>query len=394
MTWRPGNGGTFTGKAHPHRRPVAVTSPDPLKGAQAACCAAGASGRAPPSLRHQQRNNFLILIVGLSHLDCRAAAWPGESLIACARNGELALRRALISAVNDRAPTAKVPDALADLNVEAFVRAKLLPIVRAYFPASEQAAVLEMLGRSVVFLTADNIDAVLHNTPFVGTAWPLANLYLLSLGAEPLSDDAPKIVGFSEGTTCYISTAYFQRESRFEDFLVHEAAHAFHNCKRETIGLPKARGREWLLEIDYRKREMFAYACEAFSRVIALGSTLAARKRLLNALADMTDDHPPYTATTHHQARQVLHRVRGPSRRGGGEGDQTSILREKRTVSWASRCECGLLRPMRRPGVSPSGLRTSAGGRPCTVHVLFEILLGATLLLAVLLIIAALVMTP
>ena len=87
-------------------------------------------------------------------------------------------------------------------------------------------------------------------------------------------------------------------------FLVEAAAHAFHNCKRETIGLPKAGGHEWLLEIDYRKREMFVYACEAFSRVIALGSTLAARKRLLNALADMTDDHPPYTATTHHQARR------------------------------------------------------------------------------------------
>jgi hypothetical protein len=208
-------------------------------------------------------------------------AWPGQSLITCARNGELALRRALISAVNDRAPAAKVPDALADLDVEAFARAKLLPMVRAYFSASEQTTVLEMLGRSVVFLTPDNIDAVLHNSPFVGTAWTLANLYLLSLGAGPLCDDAPKIVGLSEGTTCYISTAYFQRESRFEDFLVHEAAHVFHNCKRETIGLPKVRGREWLLEIDFRKREMFAYACESFSRVIALGNTPAARKRLL-----------------------------------------------------------------------------------------------------------------
>ena len=70
----------------------------------------------------------------------------------------------------------KVPDALADLDVAAFARAKLLPMVRVYFPASEQTAVLEMLGRSVVFLTADNIDTVLHNTPFLGTAWTLANL--------------------------------------------------------------------------------------------------------------------------------------------------------------------------------------------------------------------------
>ena len=46
-------------------------------------------------------------------------AWPGDNLIARAQNGELALRRALISAVQYRAPAAKVPDALADLDVEA-----------------------------------------------------------------------------------------------------------------------------------------------------------------------------------------------------------------------------------------------------------------------------------
>jgi hypothetical protein len=246
--------------------------------------------------------------------------------MARARNGELALRRALISAVNDRAPAAKMPDALTDLDVEAFAREKLLPMVRGCFPASEQTAVLEMLGRSVIFLTADNIEAVLHTTPFVGTAWKLANLYLLSLVAEPLSDDAPKIVGLSEGTTCYISTAYFQRESRFEDFLVHEAAHVFHNCKRETIGLPKVRGREWLLEIDFRKREMFAYACEGFSRIIALGNTLAARRRLLTdiekerVLPDDRVDVDDYIQTLRHAVcssngwKRILESCKPPSR--------------------------------------------------------------------------------
>ena len=253
------------------------------------------------------------------------AAWPGESLMARARNGELALRRALISAVNDRAPAAKVPDALADLDVEAFAREKLLPMVRGCFPASEQTAVLEMLGRSVIFLTADNIEAVLRTTPFVGTAWTLTNLYLLSL-VEPFSDDAPKIVGLSEGTTCYISTAYFQRESRFEDFLVHEAAHVFHNRKRETIGLPKVRGREWLLEIDFRKREMFAYACEGFSRIIALGNTLAARRRLLTdiekerVLPDDRVDVDDYIQTLRHAVcssngwKRIFESCKPPSR--------------------------------------------------------------------------------
>ena len=43
-------------------------------------CGSGTSGRASPSLRHQHRNDFLILIVGDSHLDCRAtpAALSGQ----------------------------------------------------------------------------------------------------------------------------------------------------------------------------------------------------------------------------------------------------------------------------------------------------------------------------
>ena len=88
-----------------------------------------------------------------------------------------------------------MPDALADLDLEAFAREKLLPMVRGCFPASEQTAVLDMLGRSVIFLTADNIEAVLHTTPFAGTAWTLATLYLLSsvrsrfLTTRPRSSD-------------------------------------------------------------------------------------------------------------------------------------------------------------------------------------------------------------
>lgn len=209
------------------------------------------------------------------------AAWPEDSLIACARTGDQTLRQALISAVNKRAPPSKAPDDLVGLDAGAFARKKLCPMVRGLFPAAEQPAVLEMLSRSIVFLTPSNIELELINTPFVGTAWNLANLYLLSRGARPLSNDAPEIVGLSEGTKCYVSITYFHREGRFEDFVVHEAAHVFHNCKRATIGLPKLRSREWLLEIDFSKRELFAYACEAYSCIVDLGDSPAARRRLL-----------------------------------------------------------------------------------------------------------------
>jgi len=88
-------------------------------------------------------------------------------------------------------------------------------------------------------------------------------------------------VGLSEGTICYVSVNYFRAPGRFDDFAVHEAAHIFHNCKRRTIGLRETRVREWLLEIDFAKREIFAYACEAFSRIHAPGHSPRAREMLL-----------------------------------------------------------------------------------------------------------------
>ena len=67
----------------------------------------------------------------------------------------------------------------------------------------------------------------------------------------------------------------------FVDVVVHEAAHMFHNNKREQIGLGPTRRREYLLDIDFRMREPFAYACEALSRIHELGDTLPARRALL-----------------------------------------------------------------------------------------------------------------
>ena len=64
-----------------------------------------------------------------------------------------------------------------------------------------------------------------------------------------------------------------------------EAAHVFHNCKRGTVGLPQTRRREWLLHIAFGKRETFAYACEAYARIVELGETRAARLALVDELA-------------------------------------------------------------------------------------------------------------
>lgn len=216
--------------------------------------------------------------------DVHCRAWPGDVLERERRaHGEL--RQALVTEVLRRAAGLDVPERLQGLDIVALTRRKVEPMVRGLFPRAEQDAVLAVLERSVVFLTPANISQVLLKSSWLNTAWDLANLYLLSVGAELLGEDAPRILGLSEHTTCYVSLSYSDEESPFADFLVHEAAHVFHNCKRRTVGLLETRRREWLLDIDFRKRETFAYACEAYSRLVEAGLSPQARLALAEEYA-------------------------------------------------------------------------------------------------------------
>jgi hypothetical protein len=156
-------------------------------------------------------------------------------------------------------------------------------MVRGLFPKSEVDPVLATLERSVVFLTPQNIESVLRNTRYLHTAWSLANLYLRSIGADLLSPKALNIVGLSQETTCYVSMDYFDEDDPCADFVVHEAAHIFHNSKRSTSGLAETRIREFLLDIDFGKRETFAYACEAYSQILERCKTKVQRQSMLTA---------------------------------------------------------------------------------------------------------------
>ncbi|QDX80898.1 hypothetical protein B9N43_06355 [Denitratisoma sp. DHT3] len=217
--------------------------------------------------------------------DPKFEAWPGNGLFERSQNGTQALSEALVAEVlarTQRCPVTTPPD---DLDLRQFAHQKFSGMVKGLFPKAEQAIVISMLESSVVFLTPRNIASVLREMPWLGTAWDLANLYLASHSVELLSDEAVPILGLSIETTCYVSTDYFRSTNPFDDFVLHEAAHVFHNCKRETLGLSHSRHREWLLEIEYRKRETFAYACEAYSRLLELGRDSKHRQVLLSDLA-------------------------------------------------------------------------------------------------------------
>lgn len=218
--------------------------------------------------------------------DPHHAAWPDSSFMARHRLARDELRTALIEAVRQRSGPWQPPESMRDLDVVALTRSKVEPMVRGLFPRSERDAVLALLERSVVFLTPDNIDELLRGQSWPRSAWNLANLYLGGIGAELLSDDAPAIVGLSQDTTCFVSPAYFDEQNPFADFLVHEVAHIFHNCKRNTASLKQTRRREWLLNIAFAKRETFAYSCEAYAWILDRGTKPADRVALASELGD------------------------------------------------------------------------------------------------------------
>lgn len=169
--------------------------------------------------------------------------WPGQNIVERATRGHDELLRALVAEVKRRAKGrrhAPVPQ----LDLTSWTRRKMTPMVHGLFSEAERDAVLRLLEKSVVFLTSDNIEAVLFGQRWLGTAWDLANLYLSSVRTELLGPNAPSLLGLGEETTCYVSTDYFVDRGKIEDFVIHEAAHVFHNCKRRTAGLSETRARE------------------------------------------------------------------------------------------------------------------------------------------------------
>lgn len=211
------------------------------------------------------------------------SAWPG-GLFERAKRGDDELLGALVKEVKRRAAGRQHP-AVPDHDLTSWARRKLTPMVHGLFPQIERAAVLATLEKSVVFLTSESVEQVLLGQSWLRTAWDLANLFLGSVEADLLGPGAPRILGLSQETTCYVSATYFEERGKTEDFVIHEAAHIFHNCKRRTVGLPETRTREWLLHLEFRKRETFAYSCEAYGWIVEHAASRTERMAMAEEFA-------------------------------------------------------------------------------------------------------------
>ncbi|WP_250504738.1 hypothetical protein [Caballeronia sp. AZ7_KS35] len=243
--------------------------------------------------------------------------WPGEAMKDTASRATQQLRAALIADTLLRARDFDHPSLMPE-PTEPWLCDKLKPMVYGLFSAIEREVVLRTLVAGIVFLTPSNIVRVLTEKTWLSTAWKLADIYLDSLGATPLREESARVVGMSQDTTCYVSLAYFRDTDPFADYVVHEAAHVLHNCRRTAIGLAELRSCPNPLDIAFDKRETFAYACEAYSRILVTAPGEAARQAALSRHQeyglppDERVDHDEYMAILADaiQARNGWRRIR------------------------------------------------------------------------------------
>lgn len=182
------------------------------------------------------------------------------------------LRQGLLKEILTRTAGVAKPS-IPDIDLVELTRLKIEPMIRGLFPKAEQPILLEALSGSVILVSHANIESLLLKHSWDYSTWTLANLYLHSLGLPKLSEEAVAVLGMSEELRCYITPKYFVEQDPLADFLVHEVAHVFHNYKRERLGLPFTRSREWLLPVKFACREPFALACEAYSRLRELNTS-------------------------------------------------------------------------------------------------------------------------
>lgn len=217
--------------------------------------------------------------------------YPGQNFVEKTVARASVLRGALLQRVIELEAAGHAPPVPDEQLEKPFLWSKLRPMVEGLFAVDEQEHMLELVTDSVVFLTQDTVHRLLRELRWHSSAWKVATIWLDSINAPALSSSSPALLGFSEEARCYVSLRYFGdfEDDPFADYVVHEVAHLFHNNKRHRIGLPP-RGRcEWLLDIEFRKRELFAHACEFYSRISTRASGRREREELVEAFAPHAD---------------------------------------------------------------------------------------------------------
>ena len=152
------------------------------------------------------------------------------------------------------------------------IRQRIEPMVSGLVQADWRGVALrEITARTFILNlpgTRMAVEAEL-STCFMGSAWRV--LWSLFEDYRLKPDDINVGCDGLAGDYAHVRWSAYQTDDPYSDVVVHEAAHMLHYLKPSHYGFEVRRGQERFVDIEFCHRELFAYASEAYSRVILHG---------------------------------------------------------------------------------------------------------------------------
>lgn len=150
------------------------------------------------------------------------------------------------------------------------IRASIGPMVKGLVERDWQEVALRELTARTFVLNFQGAKAAVDaelSTCFMGTAWQILWALFGDYGLKPEEINV-ECDGVSAGDFAHVRLSAYETKDPYSDVIVHESAHLLHYLKPEHYGLHVRRGQERFVDVEFCHRELFAFACEAYSRVV------------------------------------------------------------------------------------------------------------------------------
>jgi hypothetical protein len=152
------------------------------------------------------------------------------------------------------------------------IQRRLGTMVEGLVPSGWQETALRELTARTFVLNFQGAAAALEtelSNGYVGgdtTAWHILWVCFGDYGLTPKEIKMP-CDGIASNCA-HVRWSSYETKDPYSDVVVHEAAHLLHYLKPRHYGLPTRRHQERFVDVDFRYYELFAFACEAYSRVV------------------------------------------------------------------------------------------------------------------------------
>ena len=152
------------------------------------------------------------------------------------------------------------------------IRERVSPLVKGLLPADWQDVALRELSQRVFVLNFQGAKKAMEaEMSWIGNAWSILWAYFEDFHLKP---DGIEIewCGVTPGEFAHIRWSVYEPQNPYSDVVVHEAAHLLHLLKPEHFELRIKRGQERFVDVEFIHRELFAYSCEAYTRILEHGA--------------------------------------------------------------------------------------------------------------------------